>query len=352
MKIVMPTEQLPNKKLLGVTYGWPGVGKTTAAFTLEKPFLIDFDNGASRADATKRCPIVVVNNYGDFRRALNDGQIEDMVKEHDLRTAILDTGGTLLDNYINPWLIENNEKLGTSTGGLTMSGWGALAVEFNALVEKLKRIGLDVHIVCHAKEGDDDKIRPQMKGGSLDIIYQSADFIGYMHYEGQHRIISYKPSGTYIAKSVGDLGKVEVPSTDDDKYINVLKNISDKVKAQMSRKSNKAVEIEKQIDDLLATIEATTDINEVIEIVSAQDGFVRSRLINETLDKVKEHLSEMVKKPSAKAWNTATEFIQTLPESYKPALRKWLSVALKEAGWSYDKETSKFVKDAVEAKSE
>lgn len=345
MKIVMPEQAMPEKKLLSVVYGWPGTGKTTLSYTLNKPFLIDFDRGAARALGLQRCPVIMPDNYDEVRSMISSGEMKAFVKEHGFQTVIIDTGGTLLDNFITPWLIDQNEKLGNANGGLTISGWGALAIEFNAFVVGLKEMGLDVQVIAHAKEGDEDKkISPQMKGGSKDILYQSADLIGYLHYEGKKRVLTYAPSQVHIAKSVAGLGSITIPDIEDSP-VNTLADILDRVRSKMSEMSNAGKKANDEISQFAERLEGVKSFEEFAESLKGlTTAYSRSVAFQNAKDRLIVILDSIVEKPTPAKFDTVSGMIKSLPEFTHTVTRSWLRSKMEETGFKFDKESGKFVK--------
>ena len=53
LKILSAAEPITVDRITLALYGDPGVGKTTLAFSADKPLLFDFDNGAHRASNRK-----------------------------------------------------------------------------------------------------------------------------------------------------------------------------------------------------------------------------------------------------------------------------------------------------------
>ena len=47
-RIITEDEPLSLKGIVAVIYGEPGIGKTSLAFTAEKPLLEDYDDGVKR----------------------------------------------------------------------------------------------------------------------------------------------------------------------------------------------------------------------------------------------------------------------------------------------------------------
>ncbi len=95
-----------------VIYGQPGIGKTSLAFSAEKPLLLDFDNGVHRSEYRK--DFVPINEWQEVANI----QAQDITE---YKTIIIDTVDTCLD-YLSAGIIKRNPKMGNRNGGLTMQG--------------------------------------------------------------------------------------------------------------------------------------------------------------------------------------------------------------------------------------
>lgn len=275
MEIIAPDEAIPPKKLLITLYGDPGIGKTSVAFTAGKPFLLDFDKGVERAVQEYRPFVLRINDYQAMKNILESDQLPAQVEQHGYQCVILDTGGTMLDNCIAPWLIKQNSKLGNNTGGLSLQGWGALSVEFNQLVvNKLREMGLHVIVICHAKEdgdGDNRKIRPLLKGSSLDILYQSCDLLGFMTMRGTKRTIDFNPTQEHHGKNVANLPVQVVPDAQDPAFAGFLKRLIDQTLEGMQKQTSKqkeALQRMEEIKEKMAKCETPDDIDIVVGLAA------------------------------------------------------------------------------------
>jgi len=275
MEVIAPDEAIPAKKLLITIYGDPGIGKTSVAFTAGKPFLLDFDKGVERAVQEYRPFVLRITDYQAMKNIIESEQLPQQVKENGYECVILDTGGTMLDNCIAPWLIKQNSKLGNNTGGLSLQGWGALSVEFNQLVvNKLRDMGLHVIVICHAKEdgdGDNRKIRPLLKGSSLDILYQSCDLLGFMTMRGTKRTIDFNPTQEHHGKNVANLPVQIVPDANDPKFDGFLKRLIDQTLQGMQQQTSAqkiALERMAEIKDKMANANTPDEIDIVVDLAA------------------------------------------------------------------------------------
>ncbi len=186
-------------------YGPPGHGKTSLAFSAHEPLLLDFDNGSHRS--AFRRDAVIVKHWSDTS-ALTAADLKPY------RTVIVDTVGRALDR-LTVMLQEDNPKLRTRHGGLTLQGYGELKGAFTTWIRSLQVMGKDVVMVAHDKEdkrGDDVVLRADIQGGSYAEIFKLADAVGYLHIgDNNQRILNFNPSDYHTGKNPAGLGTVMVP---------------------------------------------------------------------------------------------------------------------------------------------
>ena len=202
LKVVPATEAIPVNQLVIVVYGEPGAGKTTFAYGADNPYLIDFDGGAYRSGARRGSTALV--------EAWSDVEDIDLSKAD---TVIVDTGGAALDKLALA-LVDENAKMGRTSGGLSMAGWGALKSRFSAWIKRLIASGKDIVIITHGREeqrGDQDAVvRLDMQGGSKEFVYQLADIMGYLYRDGSGRVFDCSPSGGLWGKNPAGWKRVEI----------------------------------------------------------------------------------------------------------------------------------------------
>ena len=275
-KLIKKTQAVSPKNPFVVLYGQPGCGKTSLSFTMPKPILhLDFDNGISRAVQKIRPDYFEVKSYGDFQKYVFSEGFEELVNIEGYKSVILDTIGTLLDNYITPWLIEKDPRNGTATGGLSLQGWGALSIAFNQLKTRLESLGLEICAVCHGREegdGNNKQIRLDVKGGSSQIIYRSCDMLGYVYIKGSKRAIDFNPTATHIGKNVARLPVSYIPDASSQSYDDWLKvNVVDKCIENMREASLAQVAFNEALEswtELLESRKSPGDFDEFIKQVT------------------------------------------------------------------------------------
>ncbi len=285
-KIIKATEPLEARPLFTVIYGSPGVGKTSLSFTMPGPILhFDFDRGILRADQTLRPDTVQMETFGEVYDFVMSSDFEKTIQENGYKSVILDTLGTLLDNYAAPYLISKNPKNGNGSGGLGLSGWGNLGVLFNQFINRLRSLGLEVGAIAHSKAVGDDNDKKQtmaIKGGSLTIVKQSADLIGYMAMFGDHRKIDFLPHQDRDAKSTGITSILTVPKVGNKDYDGFMAGVLEQVKIKMKEQSAAQVEFNKVLDQYktsLSKCEKAADFDAFINDMSNEE----SKLLRTTL---------------------------------------------------------------------
>lgn len=203
LRITKSTEVIETKRITMCLYAVPGVGKTSTAFTAEKPLLLDADRGSHR-----------VRNRGDVVQIEKWEDVTEMTAA-DLapyRTVIADTTGRLLD-ILTPKIIAADSKMGRG-GALTLQGYGKLKSEFISWLKMLHSFGLDVILISHSDEkqnGDDMIERLDMQGASKNEIYKSADVMGRLYLKNGKRMLNFSPADTAFGKNPANLPPLEVP---------------------------------------------------------------------------------------------------------------------------------------------
>lgn len=272
-------EQLTVATLFSVIYGAPGVGKTSLAFTMpQNCLLIDSDTGMHRAVPKMRPKTVRISNYGDFWKYVQSAEFEKFVRDTGLKSVIIDTVGALLEEKIAPWLISQDPKNGNYMGGLSLPGWGALKNNFSALKTRFQNLGLYVCCICHAREegeGANKRFELAVSGGSADIIYRSADLIGFMSVTGDQRRINFSPTNMNIGKNIGGIPPQLVPAADTDEYDNFFESILNEAHANISKGGQSKAEMDAIIADWEANIsdaKTADDFNALIKSASEIPG--------------------------------------------------------------------------------
>lgn len=251
-------------------YGYPGVGKTSLALSAKNPVLLDTDRGAHRADGDG--DVILIDNYAEMSHPPTFIQ---QVKDYD--TIVIDTADGLLDYMMN-WVQAENPRIKNK-----LQLYGLLREEFKKLAAAFKVSGKSLIFIAHAKEtleGETKIVRPQITGGSYDIITRESDFIGLMSIKDGKRVLSFTPDENYISKDSAGLKNV---------VIDTPPNLQDIMQGAVEKINSKNAERAKVLAELKV-------IREEIENADSLDHL--NRIIQEQADKplvIKKQIAELIK---------------------------------------------------------
>lgn len=225
LKITKSSDPIKVERLNVCLYAPPGIGKTTLAFTSERPLLLDFDQGAHRA--ANRKDTVRVTSWTDVAE-MTAQDLEPYA------TIIVDTAGRALDQ-LTADIIRRNPKAGRG-GALTLQGYGTLKAEFVAWLKMLNGFGKDVVLIAHMDEqrnGDEIIERLDVQGGSKGEIYKAADAMGRLLIREGKRLLNFSPTDAAFGKNPGQLEPLEVPHPDRNPAFlaEVIQTIKDRLNA-------------------------------------------------------------------------------------------------------------------------
>lgn len=231
LKITRSSDPIKVERLNLCIYAPPGIGKTSLAFTSERPLLLDFDQGAHRA--ANRKDTVRVTSWSD----VSDMKAEDL---EPYATIVIDTAGRALDQ-LTADIIRRNPKAGRG-GALTLQGYGTLKAEFVAWVKMVNGFGKDVVLIAHMDEqrnGDEIIERLDVQGGSKGEIYKAADAMGRILIRDGKRWLNFSPTDAAFGKNPGQLEPLEIPHPDRDPEFlaKVMQSIKDKLNAMTAEQA-------------------------------------------------------------------------------------------------------------------
>lgn len=272
LKIIKSSDPICIERINLCIYGAPGLGKTSLAFTAERPLLLDFDNGAHRAA-----------NRKDTVRVQTWGEVADLTAD-DLApysTVIVDTAGRALD-ALTADIIRRNPKMGRG-GALSLQGYGQLKVEFVAWLKLINSFGKDVVLIAHMDEqrnGDEIIERLDVQGGSKNEIYKAADAMGRLTIREGKRLLNFSPTDAAFGKNPGQLEPMEIPHPDRAPAFlaDVIQSIKDKLNA-MTEEQRKAQEVLEVWRDSINAMDGADDFNAALEQVKKQPEAVRSLFV-------------------------------------------------------------------------
>jgi len=261
LRITKSTDPIEVKNLTLCLYAVPGVGKTTLAFTAEKPLLLDFDRGSYRAG--NRGDTVVVERWEDVE-AITAKDLEPY------KTLVVDTAGRALD-ALTAAIIARNPKMGNG-GALTLQGFGELKARFTAWTKLVRSFGLDVVLIAHSDEqrkGDEVIERLDMQGGSKNEVYKSADAMGRLYLAGGKRTLNFSPTDTAFGKNPAQLDPLLVPRFADAPRF--LADVVDKIKAALNAHSAQQTEVAGALADWQALFEEASTEEELNGMIAQTD---------------------------------------------------------------------------------
>lgn len=370
LSVISPNDPIKVNNIITTIYGQPGVGKTSFGFTSESCLMFDFDGGVHRSINRKHA-LRFANTYNQHGKlektsyeqcmnAILEGDLLGQFKNQGGKTIIIDTAGTLLDDSITPYLIKKNNKLRNSAGGLTLHGYSALKTEFNNFLSIIKSYELDIVFICHAKEKE-DYVRPKMTGGSLDILKEKTDIMGFMFKDESGRVtVQFTPTDRSFGKDAGNLGKVIVPhyEKEADKYFDFLARLIQRSKdrmTEMTKEQKNALAIAEDYKTRASKLDNISDLETLHKEVqgSSMGSTVRAQ-VNHSIasmcaDIFTDHLKDVQKvtDKNIKILNQKVKDLEGLPDVILRACWKVVKECADGLELEYDKDNRRFIKPAV-----
>lgn len=270
MQIKKAAEAAKNSRTIGLIYGFPGVGKTTAALSMPNPVLVDCERGIGRVNGALRCDFVELNSIDEFNLADLAGY----------DTIVFDTLGVLLELF-DKKVKEINPKLVKTDGALSLQGYGTRKILFKNFISDLRKCGKNVLFLAHVaenKDGDITQYRPYATGSSVADLQNDLDYMGFMQMRGGKRSISFSANDQYVAKnSLGLPQYIEVPEVFADNTF-----LTDIIVKGTEERIKKEKEDSKKYLDLMASakviLASKKDLNEKTKEVMALPHLFDSKI--------------------------------------------------------------------------
>lgn len=165
------------KKLKALFYGSAGVGKTMAAISFPKPYLIDTEKGSTNTQYVKVLEESggIVFHTADFDELVNE--VKALLTEtHNYKTLIIDP----LTIIYNDLLDKSALKVGTDFG----RHYGEASKKMKVLLGLLLRLDMNVIITSHAKNEYGQNL--SVLGQTFDC-YKKLDYLFDLVFEVQKR---------------------------------------------------------------------------------------------------------------------------------------------------------------------
>lgn len=165
------------KRLKVLFYGGPGAGKTTAAISFPKVYLIDTERGAENDSYTKRLEKGggVILQTSDFEEVID--QIKALLTEkHEYKTLVIDP----LTSIYNDLLDKSADKHGTEFG----RHYNEVNRKIKHLLSLLTRLDMNVIVTAHAKNEYGQNL--SVIGTTFDC-YKKLDYLFDLAFEIQKR---------------------------------------------------------------------------------------------------------------------------------------------------------------------
>lgn len=255
LKITRAADPITVDRLNMVIYGPPGLGKSSVAFTADKPLLLDFDNGSHRA--ANRKDVVRVTAWSDVSQITAD-DLEPF------NTVIVDTAGRALD-AITADIIKTDPK-GHKNGSLTLPGYGVLKTRFTTFLKLLNSFGKDVVLIAHMDEqrsGDDLIERLDVQGGSKGEIYKAADAMGRLSMVNGKLLLRFSPSDAAFGKNPGQLDPLDIPHFTRPEFDGFLARVIQQTKDRLNALTEDQREAAVEQEWFRATLPTVTTAQEI-----------------------------------------------------------------------------------------
>lgn len=352
-KIIREDEPLPVRNIMVVIFGQPGLGKTSLSFTAKHPILLDFDQGVERAVGRKLT--VKFDNWRDTKEFVRSRDFDELKPS----TLIMDTGGTMLDNFIADYVVDENQANGKKGGGVSLQGYGAVKENFSKFMRDCRRKNVDVVVVCHVaedKEGDNHIFKPKMTGGSYDILLSEADLVGYMEMESDRITLDFNPTSRHKGKNMSEFPKMDIPHYSKPEYKTFLADLIQQTKDKMSAMSQAQLEAIEKVKELTGRILEAKHLDDMeaieAEIISLSPMYqlqvrepYEKRFVELWVDK---WITDKV--TTADDFNALIDITNDLAPVVKKSTKLALMEHAKQRGVVVDKATKSFVDD-VEAQA-
>lgn len=241
LKIRKETDPVIISQVTNLIYGQPGIGKSSIAFTADKPLCFDFDKGAHRSAYSK--DTVIIEKWDEVAKL----EAKDL---EGYNTIIIDTLGRCLD-FITVYIGQKYPRYLQGDGTLAQKGYGTLKSIFSNWIKQLVLFNKDVILIAHDKEEkdrDNKYVRPDITGSSYNEVMKLIDFAGYYSIEDGKRILNFNPTDRSIGKNSAGFDALAIPDFNENPSF--MAEVIAKQKTALSKNATKQQESE----DIVKTI--------------------------------------------------------------------------------------------------
>lgn len=356
-QIIHHDEPLVVDTIVAVLFGEAGSGKSSLSFTAESPLLMDFDRGLQRVVGRKASA-----RFTNWAEALEFIE-SDTIKKEGIKTLIVDTAGTMLDDYMAAHILKMDVKgVDNGAGGLGLRGYGVMKDVFAKFYIKCKEHGVDIIFICHSKkedDGDTKRFFPQLTGGSYDILISKADLVGYMEMQGEKITLDFNPTSRHTGKNCAGFKKMELPHFESKEYSTFMGDLIQRTKDHMRKQNQaqvKAIEIVEDYKLKIASAETIPTLEELLPGIEQLSPMYKAQV----LSAYSRHYAEMWSIENIDVANTKTpeafkalgEKIAALPKMVVSEMYEPFRKLMEAAGISYDKNTKEYSVKAKEPSKE
>lgn len=259
MPILRKEESLPERPVVIVLYGEPGIGKTSLFNTAQNPLLLDFDRGVDRS--INRQDTLLVSKWEDVLAEEKAGTFADY------DTIGIDTAKAALDDFLMAYVIKQDYKNAKNK----LAAYGAIGDEFKVFVSNRRSENADLVIIAHAKdekEGDILKKIPDVTGQSYNLLLRIADQVGYMKTVNNKRTIQFEPTDTTIGKNVARLPLIEIPDESSQDFNHFMSSLIIAVKDAIRSMSEAQKEALDKMHAYQQEVQGCEDPDELTELLA------------------------------------------------------------------------------------
>jgi len=253
LDIITAADEIKVEHLIMMIYGQPDAGKTSMAFTANSTLLIDCDRGAHRSRYRQSC--IQPSSWNEISSLARQPELNNY------KTIAVDTVGRLLE-MLSMHVIAGNGNYG-SNGILNLRGYGELRGQFVGWLNTLRDLGKDIVLLAHHKnQTSTEKIgnryettkflRPDIVGSSYDEVMKVCDAVGFLHREGDQRVINFDPTSERAGKNAARIAYHAIPDYETNNQY--LSGIIQLIKDNLSGIGREERELTKEIEDFCSRI--------------------------------------------------------------------------------------------------